>query len=55
MVPTTAKTSTVVVSLGNRYVRVAAATAVQAALKRDNIEVETAVSTATGPSPSPTC
>jgi LytR cell envelope-related transcriptional attenuator len=55
MVATASKTSTVVVALGNRYVRVAAASTVQAALKRDNIEVETAVSTSTGPSPSPTC
>jgi LytR cell envelope-related transcriptional attenuator len=55
LVPTTSKTAAVVVSLGNRFVRMAAAATVQAALKRDNIEVETAVSTSTGPSPSASC
>jgi hypothetical protein len=55
MVPTTSKTATVVVSLGTKYVRVAAASAVQAALKKAGIEVETATSTSTGPSPSASC
>jgi hypothetical protein len=55
MVATTSKTATVVVSLGRKYVRTASPTAVQAALKQNNIDVETAVSTSTGPSPSPSC
>jgi LytR cell envelope-related transcriptional attenuator len=55
LVPTTGKTATVVVALGNKYVRVAAVSTVQAALKKANIEVETATSTSTGPSPSHTC
>lgn len=55
MVPTTSKTATVVVSLGNKYVRVADASTVQAALKQANIVVGTATSTSTGPSPSASC
>jgi hypothetical protein len=55
LVPTAGKTATVVVSLGNKYVRMAPASTVQAALKKANIVVETATSTSTGPSPSPTC
>jgi hypothetical protein len=55
MVPTTSKTATVVVSLGNKYIRVAALSTVEAALKKANVEVETATSSTTGPSPSATC
>ncbi|MFN2563155.1 MAG: LytR C-terminal domain-containing protein [Jatrophihabitans sp.] len=55
MVPTASKTATVVVSLGNKYVRIAEASTVQAALKKANIVVETATSTSTGPSPSASC
>jgi hypothetical protein len=47
------KTATVVVSLGDKYRGVASASAVAAALKRDQIELSTA--TPGAPSPSATC
>ncbi|MDT4911732.1 MAG: hypothetical protein QOC66_860 [Pseudonocardiales bacterium] len=55
MVLTATKTSAVVVSLGNKYVRMAAVSTVQAALKKANIEVDTATSTSSGASPSASC
>jgi hypothetical protein len=53
LVPTSSKSATVVVSLGERYRGIASPSTVQAALKRAQIELTT--TTPGAPSPSPSC
>jgi hypothetical protein len=55
LVPTASKTSVIVVSLGAKYRAVASAPAVQAALKKDNVEVATAASASSQPSTPASC
>lgn len=53
LVPSKAKSATVVVSLGEKYRGVASASSVTAALQRKNIQLNTA--TPGAPTPTPTC